>query len=366
MLGISLYPDKTTIEQDMAYLDVAQSLGYRRVFTSMLQVDPKNPSQSVRRIRESCQAAVARDMLVTIDIHPLVFKFIGCEPTDLSYFHEMGISTVRMDAVVDGRTEASMTHNPYGIGIELNMSNNNPMLDLVRSFGPDTKLLSGSCNFYPQRYTGMSLEGFRAAAQRYRENGLNTAVFITSQEARVSPWPVCEGACTLEIHRDLPLREQARHLQMLALADDWIIGNAFAGKTELADVAEEYGRRTATLSIEIDPQATQFERSLILEHAQRYRGDASEYMIRSCAGRALYTDKRLPAHLNRPIHMGDILVLNEAYGQYKAEVQIALRERPADNRVNVVGRVVPRELSLIQLLSPCQEFRFEEVYEHAQ
>lgn len=43
-LGVSIYPSKSTFEEMVAYLNLASELGYRRVFTSMLEVtnNPEN------------------------------------------------------------------------------------------------------------------------------------------------------------------------------------------------------------------------------------------------------------------------------------------------------------------------------------
>ncbi len=360
MLGISLYPDKTTLAEDEVYLTRAYALGYRRVFTSLLQIDPANPEGSMARVRESCCAAHDRGFSVTLDIHPRVFGYLHIAPNDLAYFHDMGVTTLRLDEGFGGETVASMTRNAWGIGIELNMSVDNPMLDLVESYGADGKHLSGSFNFYPQRYTGMPLEAFQRAAARYRAHHLRSAAFITAPSARVSPWPVCEGNCTLEMHRDLPIRLQARHLKMLNLVDDWIVGNAYASLEELSAVAEEYHRARPVIGVELDPAISAEERALLLENVQCYRGDCSPYMIRSCAGRLTYGDRPLPAHLNRSVQRGDVLVLNEDYGQYRAEVQLALKDRPADPRVNVVGRVVAEEAPLIDALRPYEEFELVE------
>ena len=37
-LGVSIYPEKTTFEQDKRYLEKAYELGFRRVFTSLLEL----------------------------------------------------------------------------------------------------------------------------------------------------------------------------------------------------------------------------------------------------------------------------------------------------------------------------------------
>ena len=46
------------------------------------------------------------------------------------------------------------------------------------------------------------------------------------------------GLCTLEMHRNLPITTQVKHLLMMDLVDDIIIGNAFASKAELKAISE--------------------------------------------------------------------------------------------------------------------------------
>ena len=51
---------------------------------------------------------------------------------------------------------------------------------------------------------------------------------------------------------------------------------------------------------------------------------------------------------------GSITRDNDRYGRYRGEVQITLRDLPADERVNVVGRVVEADLPLLSFLQPGQ------------
>ena len=62
----------------------------------------------------------------------------------------------------------------------------------------------------------------------------------------------------------------------------------------------------------------------------------------------------------RNIQRGDILVLNDNYGQYKAEIQIALKDRAGDPRINVVGRIKEDEMLLLEQLKPFQTFELKE------
>ena len=112
MIGIALYPDKTTFKEDVAYLKRAQRYGYQKVFMSMLQIDIQDPKKSIRRLKESMAFANELGMLVMLDIHPMVFDYLKMKEDDLSYFHDIGVKILRLDSGYNGRTEAIMTHNP--------------------------------------------------------------------------------------------------------------------------------------------------------------------------------------------------------------------------------------------------------------
>ncbi len=38
-LGVSIYPERSNFEADKAYLDLAHQHGFKRVFTSLLEID---------------------------------------------------------------------------------------------------------------------------------------------------------------------------------------------------------------------------------------------------------------------------------------------------------------------------------------
>ena len=115
------------------------------------------------------------------------------------------------------------------------------------------------------------------------------------------------------------------------------------------------------LHIHLHEETTPLEKELLFQGVYEYRGDASAYVIRSSKNRAKYHTYSLPAHaVTRDIHKGDILILNEAYGQYKAELQIALCDRLADSKINVVGHIVEDEMILLDAMCPFQKFQLKE------
>ena len=360
MIGIALYPDKTTFKEDVAYLKRAQRYGYQKVFMSMLQIDIQDPKKSIRRLKESMAFANELGMLVMLDIHPMVFDYLKMKEDDLSYFHDIGVKILRLDSGYNGRTEAMMTHNPYGITIDVNMSNDTHYFNLIQDYLPQYQNLSASFNFYPQRYTGLSLETFQSCLRHFKNAHIQTAAFITSQTAQVTPWAISDGLCTLEDHRDLPIDIQARHMKMLKCVDDIIIGNAFASEEELKIVQKVMSTSVDYLHVTFNEDASEQEKQMVCT-IHDYRGDASEYMIRSSHHKQKYAKESILAHQHiRNIQRGDILVLNDNYGQYKAEIQIALKDRAGDPRINVVGRIKEDEMLLLEQLKPFQTFELKE------
>lgn len=360
-LGIAIYPDKTTFAQDCAYLEKAKALGYTRVFTSFLQFNQERIDHCMRRFKESMQKANSLGFETIVDVHPYVFKFLNISYDDLSFFKEIGVQGLRLDVGFTGKEEAKMTHNPYGLHIEINMSNDTHYLSQILDYNPDKNHLLGSHNFYPQRFTGLSLPYFQACSAKFREANIRSACFISAPSAPIGPWPLQEGLVTLEDHRDKAIDVQVRHLNMLDCVDDVIIANVFASDEELKQASDAFHSRMDCIGVCFFDDTTNLEKEVVLNNTHNYRGDHSAYVIRSSRCRMKYREHPFPKQATaKPIHRGDILLLNESYGQYKGEVQIALVDREADDKINVIGYVKPDELMLMEQLKIYQEFTFHE------
>nr|WP_235925341.1 MupG family TIM beta-alpha barrel fold protein [Streptococcus catagoni] len=129
----------------------------------------------------------------------------------------MGIDALRLDEGFTGYEEAILTHNPYGIKIELNISRGQDYIDMVTDFGPNKSQLVGSHNFYPQAYTGLTLDYFLATAQQYKRHNLQTAAFIDSPNGQVGPWPISDRIVSAEVQRIMSLSAQVFLLRMAGL-----------------------------------------------------------------------------------------------------------------------------------------------------
>lgn len=358
-LGISIYPERSTYEKDAAYLTTARKYGFSRVFTSLLQIEDDKETV-LNQFKAVVHKAKELGFEVMVDINPDLFEQLNISYDDLSFFHEMGADGIRLDLGFTGQEEAKMTRNPYGLKIEINMSQGTNYVDNIMSYSPNCDNLYGSHNFYPHRYSGLSRSHFDYCTEKFNRYRLNTMAFVNSQEATFGPWPASDGLCTLEEHRDLPIETQVKHYVLMGTINDITIGNAYASEDELRKMSEAFFAEMPVLNVECCDDITDDEREVLFNNLHSYRGDRSEYILRSTQTRVKYKDRPFTPHNTRDIVRGDVLIDNCEYGQYKGETQIALKPMPNDGRVNVVGHIAPEEVMLIDNLKPWSSFKLQE------
>ncbi len=355
-LGISVYPEHDTPEHIREYIDLASRYGFTRIFSCLLSVQDKSAEQIVEEFRDLNEYAHSRGMEVFLDVAPSVMKHLGADWNDLSIFKKMKADGIRLDEGFDGMKEAMMTCNPQGLKIEVNASFGNGYIDNIISHHPDVSHLTTCHNFYPQRYSGLSLKHFRKCNEDIKKNNLPIAAFIgSSREGTFGPWPVHEGLCTLESHRDLPLDAQARLLIAEGNVDDILIANCYPSEEELEAI---WRLQPGILNLKpvLERPLQETERKILFEHPHFVRGDMSEYSARSTQPRITFADSSIPAENCRELHRGDVVIFNDGYGRYKGELHIVLKDMPADPRKNVVGYIPEEEHGLLDALLPWRPF----------
>lgn len=352
-LGISVYVDQAPIESILEYLQKASAHGFTRIFTCLISLEGEN----FNAFKDLCRHAHALNMTVIADVDPNVFKNFNLEPSDLKFFHDLGLSGIRLDLGFSGHEEALMSQNPYGLKIELNMSNGTKYVDNVISYGANRTNIIGCHNFYPHRYTGLSREHFTRTSMQFRDYGLRTAAFVSSPNAKYGPWPVQEGLCTLEEHRSLSITTQVKDMFHSQWIDDVIIANMFALDEEL-EALGRLNKEVLELKVSLEKTITEIERKIILEEPHFNRGDVSEYLIRSTQSRVKYKGMGFPPHNTVAIKKGHVLIESDLYTRYAGELQLALKTMVNSGKTNVVATVDQEEQYLIDFIQPWQSFRF--------
>lgn len=357
-IGFSIYPAHTKLEDNLKYIDLANKYGYKRIFTCLLSVEG-DKEKIIDEFKKTIVHANKYGMKVIADINPEVFEYLEVSFEDLKIFKDIGLYGIRLDNGFSGSEESIMTFNKYGLKIEFNMSSGTKYIDNIFSYKPNSENILGCHNFYPHRYSGIGYDHFIKCNEQFKKYNIRTAAFVSSQNAKYGPWPVSEGLCTLEEHRNLPIQVQAKHLFATNLIDDVIIANAFASEQELK-VLSEVDPYILTFKINIEKGVSDAERDIIIKSLHCNRGDVSEYMIRSSKTRVKDAGDGFKPFNTRDIKRGDITIDNVNYKNYTGELQIALKDMKNSGNTNVVGRIDEDEVFLIDYVQPLQKFLLRE------
>ena len=357
-LGISVYPEHAGLEENKNYIAMAAKYGFDRIFTCLLSVKG-NQESIVREFKDIITCAKGHNFEVIVDVAPCIFKELKISYDDLSFFREMGVDGLRLDEGFSGAEEAMMTYNKENLMIELNISQPNKYLENILSYCADTHNILGCHNFYPKKRSGLKRKLFLETSKNYKNNGIRVAAFINSTDATFGPWPVSEGLCTLEEHRYIEdITVQARDLWNTDVVDDIIIANCFASEDELRALGE-LRRGLLTLDIDLDVEVSEIEAKILYDELHFYRGDASEYTIRSTMPRVKYKDYEISSKNTRNIKRGDVIIENSNYDRYKGELHIALKDYENEGNSNIVGRVREDNLIFIDKIKSWQKFKLK-------
>lgn len=357
-LGISVYPDHSDLETDKGYLKRASQYGFSRIFMSMLEVTD-GKEQVKKKFKELIDYGKELGFETILDVAPSIFDELEISYDDLSFFHEVGADGIRLDVGFDGNKEALLTYNPYGLAIELNMSNDVAYLDNILTYQANQPFLYGCHNFYPQGGTALPYDFFESCSRRFKQAGIRTAAFVTSQVGKIGPWDVNDGLPTLESHRYLPVDVATKHFFATGLIDDVIIGNAYASDEELQAMGA-VNRYQTELTIEWVAGVQEVEKEIVLKEQHFRRGDITHQVVRSTEVRKKYKGQANPPHDNEGVFQpGDVVIGNDDFGKYKNELQLVLAPHQ-DHRKNKVGQVIEAEQILLPFIKPWTKFKFTE------
>ena len=358
-LGISIYPEKSDINELKKYIQKAYDCGFRRIFSSFLFAED-NIEEVKNKFKEVNSFAHELGYEIIVDVNPRVMKALGINYDDLRFFKSLYADGIRLDLGFSGLEESMMTFNEEGLKIEINMSMDTHMIDNIMDYMPNKYNLIGCHNFYPHRYSALDIDFFMKTTEKFNAYKLRTAAFVTSQNKETfGPWPVSEGLPTLEIHRDLPLDVQIKHFILMDNIDDIIISNCYASDEELEKISE-LSLDKVSFDVDLVDGITDLMRKIVLEEKHFYRGDHSDYLIRSTQSRVKYKGESFPI-VNTPekIRKGDVIIEADGYGHYTGELQIAKKDMENSGLSNVVGRISEDEIFLIDYLKPWQKFAFK-------
>ncbi|MGE5674740.1 MAG: DUF871 domain-containing protein, partial [Mycobacterium leprae] len=288
---------------------------------------------------------------------PKALQGLGATPEDLAVVKQMGLAGLRLDHGFSPAEIARFAQNKLGLRVVLNCSTIDPVfLRAIMAQGADPELLEGCHNYYPRPETGLSMDFFERSSRLFKEFGMRVSAFVPGTGGRRGP--LFEGLPTVESHRGMEAGRAAAELLATGLVDAVLFGDPWATATELTRVGDVAREEGVVLRVKLAESLSSFERSIVVGPVQENRPDMAEYVLRSTASRAYAAQGPAIAPFNtvqRPV--GSVTIDNAGYLRYSGELQVALRDLPAEERVNVVAHVIPEDLPLLRWVGPGRKFR---------
>lgn len=355
-LGISVFVGmEQSTQQNIEYMKLARKLGYEKLFTS-LHIPEANYQLFVSECKKVLAAATDLGFDVTADVSPRFWSMLGIAPCDL---HSLGIAALRVDYGFEA-VEILKLADVSRCCIELNASvmEECELVELL-STGIDPAILRAGHNYYPRPETGLSFAYCMRRSEIFKSRSIPVSLFIPSMQCPRGP--IFRGLPTLERHRSMTPLEAVRQLWTSGWVDSVLFGDPGVPENILTSVASHAGNVVGPVELRYSVESL----STVCDFALRApihtnRVDAAEYVVRSQESRKMVLSKISPQEPARPRRRGDVTIDNEKYGRYMGELQIVLRDLPADERVNVVGRIIDEDLCLLECLTPGRSFCLKE------
>ena len=328
MIGISFYLNDTLAEERILQ---AGKMGVKRAFTS-LHI-PEEAGNLAERAKQLLQLAKSSGIEVFADVSYRTPSHLGIK--SLFQLKDLGVTGLRLDDFFDHELIVQLAKE-FNIAINASILFEKD-LEILLSEGLKAEQLFGWHNFYPRRETGLSEAFFKKQNELYKLYNIPICAYVPG--AGEKRGPLFEGLPTLEKHRNLDPFVAAIELFHEGV-DEVYFGDPDYGSDLLEKLRKFAEDETLTISADTG-----------FSHQGMYqlRPDMARDVLRLMNTRT--TDPVPPMNtVSRPV--GTITMDNDLYGRYRGEIQITLCDLPADERVNVIGKVNAKDLPCLSFVQP--------------
>ncbi|WP_214848639.1 MupG family TIM beta-alpha barrel fold protein [Exiguobacterium sp. s138] len=346
MKGLAVYLSEPLTDEAKDSIRQMRAIGFTSIFTS-LHIPEDDPALYTERLRTLGQLARELEMELVADIAPTSLAALGKTWEDADTLTEWGVTGLRVDY---GMTPKQVADLSKQMMVALNASTlTAEELDAMKAEGLVLEQVEAWHNFYPRPETGLDRDWFNDKNRWLHGQGIRVQAFIPGDGQLRGP--LYETLPTLEDHRgQSPF---ACYLELEVSVDRILVGDPGLSDSSMRQFAV-YQEGIIVL------RATGQDNPL-LESVQTNRMDPARDVIRSVESRTYSRPGNgllEPAALaDRPV--GSITIDNLRYGRYAGELQITKRDLTADERVNVIGRVIEVDRPLLQQIGPGGRFRLE-------
>lgn len=363
--GVTVYPDYQSIEEIENYLNECKKLGYTRLFTCMQLGDygfEKGKNSSDPIFKQLFKLAKDIGLITSADITDKVFKDYGASTSNLSKFKDLGLDILRLDGGFTSDQIIEMAKNEYNIKIELNASHILSICDLDNFFnqleiaGVKERILT-CFNFYPRTDTGQTLDDINDTIKKLSKYQVSISAFIASQACNSLLHKYGHGIPTLEKHRYLSPKIAAQELSAIGI-NHIIFGDSFASSNEIKDLIKYSKSDYIELFVVFNDYVSEETKEKICSTVFMSRGDQPSSVIRVQQLRGFKTKSN---NCVKREYLS-VTIDNDLAGRYSGEIQIVIKDLPADATVNVIGKITNQsELLLEYIKGEKNKFKFKSV-----
>ncbi|ANC78254.1 hypothetical protein ABE65_016180 [Fictibacillus phosphorivorans] len=341
--GISIYlSESDTFNKN--WMEKAAKSGFQYIFTS-LHIPEEKDVDYVKQIKWLGKTAQEFHLEVMADVSPASLERLGLSFSELPSLTDWGISGIRMDYGFTAKQIAWLSHH-LKVGLNASTINEEELKKLMDE-GLQPRQTEAWHNFYPKPFTGISKASLYERNALFHRYGIKTMAFVHGDDQLRGPLHL--GLPTIENHRHVTPALAALELQEMN-TDKICIGDLNLTNKSLQELKFVMDG-TVPLYADLYKGYEIFENRV---HTNRM--DAAEYVIRSVESRHKPSHFQQEAHELELFNEGTITVENELYGRYEGELQISLKNIPADAKTNVAGRIKKESLSLMKKVGSGKRF----------
>jgi uncharacterized protein len=335
LIGISFYLNDPLAEER---IEMAGKMGVKRAFTS-LHI-PEESGDLANRAKQLLQCAKASGIEVYADVSLKTPGHLGLD--SLFDLKSLGVSGLRLDDFFENELILKLA-GEFKLALNASILFEDDIHALLDGGLKPGQLLAWH-NFYPRIETGLSDWFFQRQNELFEKYGIPVSAYIPGDGEKRGP--LFEGLPTLEEHREMDPFLAALELFHNGVEDVYI-GDPGVSETLLRKLIDF--DRDHTIEIRIEG---------FQEGEFKLRPDFSRDVLRFMDTRSV---ESIPPENTSERWLGSITRDNDAYGRYRGEVQITLCDLSADERVNVVGKVVEEDIVFLSYLKPGQKVKFVHV-----
>ncbi|WP_294879657.1 MupG family TIM beta-alpha barrel fold protein [uncultured Lactobacillus sp.] len=348
MLGFSMYLNRDFTADDYNYLLAMRNAGLTTVFTS-LHIPEDDQKVVLKRLAELTKWCQNLETDIIADVSKEGLEKLGILLDNEKQVASLRLTGLRVD---DGVSLATIAKLSQKMPIALNASTiNEDDITALREHGASFENLQAWHNFYPRPETGLDENWLAQKNNWLHQMNLETMAFVAGDD--VLRGPIHAGLPTLEKHRgENPL---AATLELKQLGCDHIFIGDPSLTPDMINCFKNYTKKKI-ITLHVNENLPE-----LFNYEWHNRPDVARDVIRLTEGRSrqfFNTDPQTTVS-SRP--KGTITCDNKLYLRYQGELQITKRDLPADERVNVLGQVVPQDLPLLDLIGAGQKIHFVEL-----